>query len=428
MNPASLHIASEAARAVECIVVGAGHAGLAMSHCLAAHGTEHVVLERGEIANSWRTERWDSLKLLTPNWLTRLPGCAYAGDDPDGYMTMPQVIDFIAGYARRSAAPVQTRTTVESVRADGERYRVVTDRGDWLARTVVLAGGACNVPAVPACAAGLPATIESVTPDRYRNPAQLDTGGVLVVGASATGLQLADEIRRSGREVTLAIGEHIRLPRVYRGRDIQYWMAQLGVLDERYDAVDDITRARRVPSPQLIGSPARATLDINSLREAGVRCVGRLVGIGNDRAQFSGSLASHCAMADLKMNRLIARIDEWIAHNAAGEPVPEPERFDATRIDARPELVAPLDGSTIATVVWATGYRADYSWLHVPVLDRRGRLKHDGGVVAAPGLYAMGLTFMRRRKSSFIHGAEDDAQDLSAHLANYLNASRRRVA
>jgi putative flavoprotein involved in K+ transport len=427
MNAVTGHSAPAQASAVDCIVVGAGHAGLAMSRCLQECELEHVVLERGEIANSWRTERWDSLRLLTPNWLTRLPGHAYHGDDPHGFMTMPEVIEFIDGYARRNAAPVLTGTTVTSVRAEADRYRITTDRGDWLARTLVLASGACNMPLLPACARTLPDSIASVTPDRYRNPAQLDPGDVLVVGASATGLQLADEIHRSGRDVTLAIGEHIRLPRVYRGRDIQYWMARLGLFDERFDTVDDIVRARRVPSPQLIGTPQRTTLDVNALRDRGVRCVGRLVGIDGRHAHFSGSLASHCAMADLKMNRLLARIDASLAEHPDDAPVAAPDRFDATRIDAKPCLKLALND--IRTVVWATGYRADYSWLDVPVLDRRGRLRHDGGVVAAPGLYAMGLTFMRRRKSSFLFGAEDDARELSAHLANHLNASQtRRVA
>jgi putative flavoprotein involved in K+ transport len=243
---------------------------------------------------------------------------------------------------------------------------------------------------------------------------------VLVVGASATGVQLADEIHRSGRPVTLAVGEHVRMPRTYRGRDIQCWMHETGLLDQRYDAVDDLVRARRVPSPQLVGTPDRTTLDLNALSSAGVRLVGRLAGMRDRVAIFSGSLRNVCALADLKMNRLLANIDSWCLEQGVGG-ADEAERPDPTRVPERPDLTLDLARGEIGTILWATGYRADYSWLDVPVLDAKGRLRHDGGVVDAPGMYAMGLTFMRRRKSSFIHGAEDDARDLATHLAGYLD-------
>jgi len=412
-------------RAVDVIVVGAGHAGLAVSRCLAERRIEHVVLERGEIANSWRHERWDSLRLLTPNWQSRLPGFCYAGADPDGFMTMPEVVDFIDRYARKFQMPVQCHTNVSSIQSIASGYRVVTDRGEWRCAAIVLASGACNWPATPPLRSELPASIASVTPMGYRNPEQLEPGGVLVVGASASGVQLADEIVRSGRDVWIAVGEHIRLPRRYRGRDIQRWMESLGVLDERYDAVDDIVRARQVPSPQLVGTPERSSLDLNALQDRGVQLVGRLVGIARGKAQFSGSLRNHCAMADLKMTRLLDRIDASV--HPVGPATARGERPVRTRVDATPRLG--IDLAAIRTVVWATGYRPDYRWLDVPVLDAKGRLRHDGGVVDAPGMYAMGLTFMRRRKSSFIHGAEDDARELTAHLAGYLDQrSGRSVA
>lgn len=414
-----------AGRTVGVVVIGAGHAGLAVSYCLTQRAIEHVVLERGEIANAWRRERWDSLRLLTPNSQSRLPGYRYEGADPDGFMTMPEVIAFIDRYARIIDAPVETRTTVLSVCPATNGYRVTTDRGDWSCTAVVLASGACNAPLIPALRAALPASITSVTPMDYRNPDQLDPGGVLVVGASATGVQFADEIRRSGRPVTLAVGEHIRLPRTYRGRDIQQWMETIGVLDERYDAVDDIVRARRVPSPQLVGTRDRSNLDLNTLRERGVQLVGRLVAIAGDKAQFSGALRNHCAMADLKMSRLLDRIDTWVA---ASDGVERGERPASTRVDAAPRLSLDLSRGEIRSVVWATGYRPDYRWLDVPVLDNKGRIRHDGGVVDAPGMYVMGLTFMRRRKSSFMHGAADDAADLTAHLSYYLDRIRCRAS
>jgi putative flavoprotein involved in K+ transport len=266
-----------------------------------------------------------------------------------------------------------------------------------------------------------------MTPHEYRSAEDIDAGGVLIVGASATGLQLAEEIHRSGRPVTLAVGEHIRLPRVYRDRDIQWWMDALGILDQRYDEVDDIVRARRVPSPQLVGGADRRTLDLNVLTDQGVRVVGRLAGVSNGKLQFSGSLRNHCAMADLKLARLLDAIDAWSEQQGV-TGLDAPQRFAPTRVEASPRLGLDLQSGEIRTVVWATGFRADYSWLNVPVLDAKGRLRHDGGVVAAPGVYAMGLPFMRRRKSSFMHGAEDDARELSVHLHTHLDACVRRSA
>lgn len=408
---------------VDAIVIGAGHSGLAMSRCLTGLGVEHIVLERGAVANSWRHERWDSLRLLTPNWQTRLPGQAYDGADPDGYMTMPELIGFLDRYAAGTAAPLYTDTQVRAVRLEAGGYRVETDRGSWWTRAVVIATGAHQRQNVPAFASAIPASVTQLSARDYRNPAQLPEGGVLVVGASASGLQLAEEIHRSGRPVTLATGEHVRLPRRYRGWDIQWWMHVTGVLDERYDEVDDLVRARRVPSPQLIGTPEHRSLDLNALTAQGVRLTGRLAGMRDGRAQFSGALRNVCDLADLKMNRLLDRVDQWIEAAGRGRAAEPPERFEPTRTPARNCLNLDLASGEIRSVVWATGLRPEYPWLQVPALDRKGLLRHDGGVVDAPGLYALGLPFLRRRKSTFIHGAEDDARDLSRHLHAYLGSA-----
>ncbi len=392
-----------------------------MSRCLADRSIDHEVIERGEVANSWRTERWDSLRLLTPNWQSRLPGFGYEGEHPDAYRTMPEVIDFIDRYANVISAPVQTHTTVTSVRSADTGYLVTTDNGDWLCRTVVLASGACNIARIPAVAEATPPAIATFTPIQYRNPGQLEEGGVLVVGASATGTQIAYEIHRSGRPVTLAVGEHIRAPRMYRGKDLEWWMDAAGVLDERYDEVDNIVRARRVPSLQLAGSPERMTLDLNALTGIGVKLVGRLAGINDGKAQFSGSLRNQCALSDLKMGRLLNTIDEWARENGIDGEVEAPYRPAPTEVDESPPLGVDLADGAIKTIIWATGFHPDYSWLHAPVLDRKGRIRHDGGVVEAPGMYLMGIQFLRRRKSALIDGAGDDARDLSDHLASYLD-------
>lgn len=403
------------------VVIGAGHAGLAVSHFLNQRSIDHVVIERGEVANTWRTERWDSLRLLTPNWQSRLPGLAYDGDDPDGFMTMPEVIGFIESYARYVDAPLQTSTTVTSVRPNEDSYEVVTDQGVWASPTVVLASGGFNLANVPPVARDVPGTVDTLTPLQYHRPEQLADGGVLVVGASATGIQIAEEIHCSGRPVTLAVGEHVRLPRVYRGKDIMWWLDRTGVLDERYDEVDDLVRARNIPSPQLVGTPERKTLDLNALTDQGVRLGGRVAGIVDGRAQLSGSLRNLCKLADLKMVRLLDTIDTWVTDNGLDDEVGPPHRFAPTRVEESPPLGLDLTNGDIVTIIWATGYRPDYSWLHARVLDRKERLRHDAGVVTdAPGLYRIGLNMLRRRKSSFIHGAEDDARDLTEHLAAYL--------
>jgi len=394
-----------------------------MSRCLEQASIDHVILERGEIANSWRKERWDSLKLLSPNWQARLPGYRYQGDDPNGFMGVKEFVQYMDGYSNTISAPIHTGVNVNQVTQTQNGYRVLTSEGEWQCRTLVMATGACNIPVIPRISEALPRELDSLTPYQYRNPEQLAAGGVLVVGASASGLQLASEIQNSGRQVTVAAGEQVRMPRSHRGRDIMWWMDQCGILDRRYDEIDDIRRARRVPSSQLVGGDQGRNLDINSLQEEGVEFVGRLAGVHNHKAQFSGSLANVCKMADLKMGRLLRAIDEWALTQDYAAELPETFMPAATRIIDSPRLELDFGSGEIDTVIWATGFRPDYSWLKVPVLDHKGMLKHDGGVVESPGLYVMGLPFMRRRKSLFIDGVGDDARDLAAHMQTYLHSS-----
>ena len=407
-------------------VVGAGHAGLAMSRRLTERSIDHVVLERGEVANSWRTQRWPSLRLLTPNWQTRLPGHDYAGDDPDGFMPAGEVVATLTRYARLVGAPVRTATTVHTLRAGPQGFQIRANDDLLCARAVVLATGACNLPAIPGIADAVPPSMTTLTPLTYRDPGQLPDGGVLVVGASATGVQLAGEIHRSGRPVTLAAGEHVRLPRSYRGRDIFWWLQATGLLAERYDQIDDLTRARHLPSPQLTGTPQATMTDLSSLTAQGVRIVGRLGRIVDGVAQFSGSLANTCALADLKMNRFLNRADEWATAAGLDDELPPPHRFAPTRVDPRSPLELDLTSGEITTVLWATGFRPDHSWLDIPVRDRTGRIRHDGGVVTgAPGLYLLGLPVLRTRASTYIHGAATDTDALAGHLHSFLSSRHR---
>jgi putative flavoprotein involved in K+ transport len=403
------------------VVIGAGHAGLAMSRQLTGRSIDHVVLERGEVAHSWRTERWDSLRLLTPTWHLTLPGDdGPAGADPDGFLTVPELVSYLDGYAATVTAPVHTGTTVTRVAPADPGYEVTTDRGTWTCDTVVLASGSNNVASLPAAAEGVPDGVTSISTARYRNPGDVPEGGVLVVGASASGVQLADELARSGRPVTIATGEHVRMPRTYRGRDAFWWMERVGVLDERYDEVDDIIRARHTPSPQLVGSPSHGDIDLGTLQARGVEVVGKLGRLRDGVAQFSGGLANTVRLADLKLNRLLERYDTWAA-DSGPDDLDAPHRPEPTTVGTSPRIEIDLAREGIRTVLWATGYRPDHSWLALPVLDHKGRLQHDGGVVAgAPGVYVLGSSLLRRRRSTYIGGADQDTAELAAHLADHL--------
>jgi len=406
----------------DVIIIGAGQCGLAMSRALTIRGVGHVVLDRGLAGNAWRTERWDSLSLLTPNWANGLPGAPYRGCDPDGFVPVGTFASHLEAFVVSNSVPLHNLTAVSRVSATGGGYRVETNQGVFAGEAVVLANGACALPKVPKLAATVPSGIFQTTPSAYKRPSDLPEGGVLVVGASASGVQLARELQLSGRPVTLATGGHLRLPRSYRGRDIEYWLHALGLMDERFDQIDDLERARRAPSPQLVGGTER--VDLNALQAIGVEIVGRFADIRDGRALFSGGLPHVCASADLKMHRLLDQIDAWAEGLGMIGALADPVRPETTRVRAEPKLSVNLTDGSIRSILWATGYRPDFSWLDLPVFDPRGRLRHRGGVVDAPGLYALGLPLLRRRKSHQISGAGDDAADLSGHLLRHLNARR----
>ncbi len=412
---------------VDTLVIGAGHAGLAMSRSLTDRGLDHVVLERGRPAERWRSERWDSLRLLTPNWMARLPGFSYAGSDPHGYMSAAQVVDYFERYATSFGAPLEVETTVEGVQFNGARFRVSTDKGDWRARQVVVATGYCDRPTVPDQADALAHSLQHLNPSSYRNPSALPPGGVLVVGAGATGVQIAHELARAGRDVVLAVGRHSRLPRTYRGQDIWWWLERLGTLDATIERVGDPQRARREPSLQLAGRRDDGELNLAVLRDAGVRLAGRLTGIRSGTAHFADDLAETTAVADARMRRVLSRIEAAVAAGSVPGQAADAAAsvsgqaadaaMTAVQVGAGPRRLA-LAAERIGTVVWATGYRRSYSWLKLPVLDAGGELRHRRGVTVLPGLYAIGLRFQHRRNSSFIDGARHDAEFLADHIAS----------
>ena len=405
------------------VVVGAGPGGLAMSHHLTGAGVDHVLLERGQVANSWRTERWDSLRLLTPNWMTTLPGASYEGGDPNGYMTAAETVAALDAYRRSFDPPLYTGIEVEAACRTSDGFEVRTTGGTWQCDAVVAATGGSSEPRVPALAFDLPQDVHQLTSLSYRRPAQIDDARrVLVVGASASGVQIADELQRAGREVTIAVGEHIRLPRSYRGCDIYRWLDRIGQLDERWNEVEDLQRARRHASVQVVGSDDGREVDLPSLQATGVRLVGRVMAIRGTTALCSGGLGSLVANADLKEARLLHRIDEWVdEHDMAAlvGPAVKPAPTILTQVPTELEL------ARFGTVIWATGFRPRYNWLDPRALDRRGRVDHDGGVATLQGLYLLGLPFLRCRRSNLLAGLGLDAAELGQHLVAYLGAARR---
>ena len=410
---------------VATVVIGAGHAGLAVSRLLSDAQHEHIVLERGRVAERWRSERWDSLHLLSPAWMTRLPGFRYRGPGQDLYLSAREFVDYLDSYAASFGAPVVEGVTVERVvqgGTDGGPFRVVTDTGTYLAEQVVVATGPHGNPAVPA---GVDPS--QVLPSaQYRNPGLLADGAVLVVGASASGVQLADELNRAGREVILAVGRHSRMPRRYRGMDAFWWLEATGRMARTIDEVADPVAARSEPSVQLIGRNEAAgrgsDLDLAGLQRRGVRLVGRLRGLSARSAILGADLPRNVACADERMHRFLDAADEHARRHGLEPELAEPDRpmpfvvpDPPTRLDLRAEH--------ITTVVLATGFRPDHRWVEVPGATLDGQLRQYRGVTPVPGLYVIGQRFQHRRDSAFIDGARHDA----GFVVEQLTARSKRL-
>ncbi|NEE00588.1 NAD(P)-binding domain-containing protein [Phytoactinopolyspora halotolerans] len=409
-------------RTIETVVIGAGQAGLATSRYLTGAGRDHVVLERGRVAESWLSARWDSLRLLTPNWMTRLPAWSYAGDEPDGFMTAAGLAGYLSRYADSFGAPVLENTPVTDVSAMAHGFRVTTWRGSWFTRNVVLASGPSRV--VPELARRLQPEMHQLHTSGYRRPGRLPSGGVLVVGASASGAQIAAELCRSGRTVVLSVGSHTRLPRRYRGMDIMWWLEQSGLLSRTIDEMPDARAARAQPSLQLRGGAPAVDLDLATLHELGVRTAGRLVGVDGDRVHFADDLASTVSAAESRLRRTLDTIDRFAESTGLDAELLPAEPVRAVDVAAGPSELD-LRAAGISTVVWATGFRHRYPWLRVPVFDRDGQVVHRRGITAVPGLYVIGERFLHRRDSSFIDGVRHDARTISEHLGSSSQAGRR---
>jgi putative flavoprotein involved in K+ transport len=405
-----------AVRRAETVIIGAGQAGLALSRWLTSAGHDHVLLERGRLAERWRSERWDSLALLTPDWANRLPG-APAPEDPDAFRAGAEFVADLERYAASFGAPVHEHTTVLRVEfGDGGEYRIQTDRTDWRARNVVLASGDCSVPSVPWFAPSAPPAVQQLHAAHYRSADALEQGGVLVVGSGPSGHQIAHELAAAGRRVVLAAGSHARIPRRYRGRDIWAWLHDIGHLSRRVEDMPSDPRKRAATALPLDGRGGGRTLDLGTLAHAGVTIAGRLTGFAGDHALFGDGLHRAIADADTRLRRLLSRIDAHIAARAGRDAVPPADVIAPLRLPAGPASLD-LASETVRTIVWATGFRRHYPWLHVPGCGPDGDVAHERGVTALPGLFVLGQRWQHRMISHQIGGVGEDARHLAALIA-----------
>ena len=405
-------------RKIEVLVVGAGQAGIAMSEHLTRCGLPHVVLERNRIAERWRSERWDSLVANGPAWHDRFPGLDFAGFDGDAFVPKEAVADYFVAYADKIAAPVETGVEVRRVtRNDGRPgFRVETSQGEFEATCVVAATGAFQHPVIPALVPA-DAGFLQIHSSAYRNPAQLPDGAVLVVGAGSSGVQIADELRRAGRRVYLSAGPHDRPPRSYRGRDFVWW---LGVLN-KWDA--EAAPGAEHTTIAVSGARGGETIDFRNLAAAGMVLLGRTEAFRDGVMTFAPDLARNLARGDANYLALLDEADAYIARNGLDLPE-EPAARHFAPLPAcvtDPILTLDLGRTGITSIIWATGFVADYGWLEVDALDPEGRPRHQRGVSSEPGIYFLGLPWQTRRGSSFIWGVWYDARYLADHIAKQSN-------
>ncbi|MFL5679165.1 MAG: NAD(P)-binding domain-containing protein [Chloroflexota bacterium] len=410
----------EGRRFVETVVVGGGHAGLIMSRLLSEAGREHVVLERrSSLGGGWQ-DRWDAFQLVSPNWTTTVPGFDYAGNDPDGFMTRDDLIAHFRAYAAAISAPVELQTDVTRLAAldDGRaRFRLTTSRGTIDARDVVVAGGPFQTPFIPAPATGFAGSILQLHSHDYRNPDQLPPGGVLLIGSGQSGVQLAEELHEAGRPVTLSIGRCGRAPRTYRGRDVFWWLRQLGTRGYEVGApLPSVAglpdpRMRFACNPHLSGHGGGHETNLRRMASSGFRLAGRFIGADGGRARFAPDVTANLAAADAFFGQRLQPLFDSFA-DRVGESFPAAE-VDQFAYD--PPEVAELDLARegIATVLWTSGYRPAFEWIELPILDEFGLPRQTRGVSDVPGLTFIGLPWMHDMGSANLVGVARDAEYLS---------------
>ncbi|GLX93238.1 MSMEG_0569 family flavin-dependent oxidoreductase [Herbidospora sp. NBRC 101105] len=396
------------------VVIGGGQAGLAMSHCLTRLGVGHVVLERGRVGESWRSRRWDSFCLVTPNWQCDLPGHPYAGGDPDGFMVREEIVAYLEAYAASFAPPLAERVTVTRLTAVEGGFAVATDRGVLTAGQVVVATGPYQTPVVPRLAERL--TVPSLHSDAYRAPDGLPDGPVLVVGSGQSGCQIAEDLFLAGRTVHLAVGTAPRVARRYRGRDVVEWLDLMGHYDRPITEFDDPEAVRARANHYVTGRDGGRDIDLRAFALQGMRLHGRLTGVTGGRFEFADDLAANLDHADAVSESVKDSIDAYIASN--GIAAPAEERY--VPVWRPPPGTSTVRADEIASVVWCTGFRRDHSWIRVPVFDGTGYPAHTRGVTGWPGLYFLGLPWLHTWGSGRIVGVGRDAEHLAGHVSAHL--------
>jgi putative flavoprotein involved in K+ transport len=400
---------------VDTIVVGGGQAGLAMSEHLSKCGVPHVVLERNRIAERWRSERWDSLVANGPAWHDRFPGLEFPDTSPDSFVPKERVADYFVAYAKEIAAPVRCGVEVRKVQRNKGRpgFLVETSHGLMEANNVVAATGAFQCPIIPTLVAG-DAGIFQIHSTAYRNPDQLPKGAVLVVGAGSSGVQIADELQRAGKRVYLSVGPHDRPPRAYRSRDYCWWLGVLGKWDieTRGPGMEHVTIA-------VSGARGGFTVDFRRLAAEGITLLGRTESFNSGTLTFAPDLADNIARGDANYLAVLDEADAYVLQNG----LQLPEELDARKIGPDPECVIHpilelnLAVAGITSIIWATGFSSDYSWLKVDAFDEKGKPKHHRGVSSEPGIHFLGLSWQSRRGSAFIWGVWHDAKHLADRIA-----------
>lgn len=401
---------------IETVVIGAGQAGLAVSYFLTEAGRAHVVLERAAgVANAWRNQRWDSFTLVTPNFQVRMPGAEYQGAEPYGFMTRAQIIDYFDSYVRRFQLPVRCNVEVTSVERENDGYRVRASSGEYRAQNVVVAIGQYQSPKLPPFSESVPAEIRQLHPMEYRNPSFLPAGAVLVVGTGQSGAQIAEELYQSGRRVYLSVGSAGRVPRRYRGRDINDWLSRIGAFDTKLEELAS-PAARFVAHPQISGKNGGESLNLHKFARDGVRLMGHARDVRGSKLILAPDLYETLGKVDQFEVNTLKMIDEYIDRMSLNAPA---ETIAQLRDGYQQPLITELDlkESDIASVIWATGYTFDFHVVKLPVLDASGYPIHRRGVTRYGGLYFLGLPWLHTRGSGILYGVGEDAGFIAANIA-----------
>ena len=404
------------------VIVGGGQAGLSMSYCLKERGLDHIIFEKNQIANAWRSQRWDSFCLVTPNWQCQLPGYPYKGNEPEGFIKKDEIVAYIENYARSFDPPIREGVEVLNLRR-GDRgiFEVTTSIGDYTADQVVVAAGAYHQPKIPKISERLPEHILQVHSSKYKNPESLPEGAVLVIGTGQSGCQIAEDLHLAGRKVHLCVGSAPRSPRRYRGKDAVEWLDLMGYYELSIDQHPQKEKVRSKANHYLTGRDGGREIDLRRFALEGMQLHGRLKNISSHKLEFFNDLKQNLDGADAVSESIKKTIDNFIAKNNLDAPIEPPYQPVW-----QPEMDIPdldLAEANITTVIWCTGFQSDFSWIEIPVFDGKGYPGHDRGVTEVKGLYFLGLPWLYTWGSGRFSGVAKDA----TYLADYIMA-RRKVA